>query len=105
MSRHTNTERGSNSLGCGLVLGFIAAFIIAWYFQYQICGPIDGRVDNAHWYHGLLHGWFAVPNWLFGLFSDQPRTIFQSGGGGWYQFWYLVGIGAIFGRSSSSNRH
>ncbi|MFZ1258304.1 MAG: hypothetical protein WAQ25_02435 [Candidatus Saccharimonas sp.] len=81
-------------------IALIVIGVILWWYLYQTSGPMDGRVDNTYWYHGVFHGFYAVPNWFVGLFSSEPRTIFQQGGGGWYQFWFIVGISGLMRISS-----
>ena len=77
------------------------------------CAPdgslIDGpgyqavcKSDPLGFWWGLWHGTIAPFAWLFSLFRADVGVYEYCNNGGWYDFGYMLGIGAILGGSSSS---
>ena len=98
-----HNQRGSAGLLVSVLVILFILSIIAFVWQRGFM-PHVGAGEMA-WWQGLVQGFFAVPNFIVNLFdSDKTLDIYQSGAGGWYQFWYLVGIGALFGSGGSSSR-
>lgn len=86
-------------IGVVLVLGIL---IVLWYFN----GPIVARSENtdkAVWYEGFINGFLAVPTFFVSLFNHDYGIYRSNNSGGWYNFWFLVGIGAMFGGSSRAS--
>lgn len=83
----------------------LAIYVIGFIWQYNSILPHSHLTDHTAWWHGLLHGMFAVPNFIVNLFNgDGTASIFQNGADKWYAFWYLVGVGGFAVGASSSSR-
>ena len=52
--------------------------------------------------HGLWHGTIAPVAWIVSLFSDTTAVYAIYNSGGWYDFGFLLGIGALSGTASRS---
>ncbi len=82
----------------GLVL-YVVVFLV--FINNWAASPVPGGNDN--FIYGLLQGIFAAPAFIVSLF-DPKIAIYQVGNiGGWYDFGFLVGIGAIFGGASNAS--
>ena len=68
--------------------------------NYEI--PGDTR-DVGFWY-GLWHGSIAPIAWLCSLFSHDIAIYAVYNNGGWYDFGFMLGIGALCGGSSSRKK-
>lgn len=56
----------------------------------------------AGFWRGLWHGIIIPISWLISLFSDSTAIYAVNNNGGWYDFGFMIGFGALF--SSSSRR-
>jgi hypothetical protein len=56
------------------------------------------------WY-GLWHGLIAPFSWIISLFSDSVAIYAIYNNGGWYDFGFILGIGALGGGASSGSRN
>jgi hypothetical protein len=64
----------------------------------------DQSGDLAGFWLGLWHGMIAVITFIISLFNDHVTVYEVHNNGGWYNFGFLIGIGAIFGGGGSSTR-
>ncbi len=102
-------SKRSSSAGIALAIlaGVIVAYLAVFIWEYTSIAPWIGTHNS--WNDGLWHGVFAGPNFLVNFFSGHAGSpLVATGGGGWYNFWFLLGIGAILGggsRSMSSRRN
>lgn len=53
--------------------------------------------DPAGFLAGLWHGFIAVLSFLIGLFTTRVRMYEIKNNGGWYDFGFLLGVGAFSG--------
>ena len=98
-----HNERGSVGIFVGLSIALIVLLVIGFFWQRGFM-PHVGAGEMA-WWQGFAQGVYAVPNFIVNLFDpDKTLEIYQSGAGGWYQFWWLVGAGALLGGGSSASR-
>jgi len=59
------------------------------------------RQPVGFWY-GLWHGMIAPIAWIVSLFSDDVAIYAIYNNGGWYDFGFILGIGALGGSASRS---
>ena len=59
--------------------------------SYQI---LSGHTSVGFWY-GLWHGMIAPFAWIVSLFSDSVAIYAVYNNGGWYDFGFILGIGAL----------
>lgn len=52
------------------------------------------RETVGFWY-GLWHGMISPISWLISLFSDEVTIYAIYNNGGWYDFGFMIGIGAL----------
>ena len=62
----------------------------------------DGRV--AGFWQGFWHGIISPFTFIISLFSDNVRPYEVHNNGGWYNFGFLLGAGALLGGGSSASR-
>jgi hypothetical protein len=62
--------------------------------------PMGAEGDPGFW-HGLLHGVIAPWSFLISLFSDQVRMYAFPNVGRWYDFGFLIGMGAWTGGAAA----
>ncbi len=53
--------------------------------------------------HGLWHGMIFPISFLISLFSDDVAVYAIYNNGGWYDFGFCIGCGALFGGSSKAS--
>lgn len=85
----------------------VVVLLVWWWLEWYLTSSIVARSDNtdtAVWYEGWLNGILAVPSFIASLFSDEYGIYRANNTGVWYNFWYLVGAGTLFG-SRSHARH
>ena len=59
--------------------------------------------DPYGFWGGLWHGMIAPFSWIGSLFSDEIAIYAYDNNGGWYDFGFVLGIGALgFGGGKSS---
>lgn len=59
---------------------------------------LEGHVYG--FWGGLWHGFIAVFAWIGSWFSDDIAVYAVNNNGGWYNFGFLLGIGALTGSAS-----
>ena len=86
-----------------IVAALIGLAVVGFFWQRGFMPHVGA--GSMEWWQGLMHGIYVVPNFIINLFTaDKTLDIYQSGAGGWYQFWFLVGSGAMFGGASSAGK-
>jgi len=60
---------------------------------------INTGIEPVGFWYGLWHGLIVFPAWVCSLFSDNVSIYAVYNNGGWYDFGFMLGIGAIFGGS------
>lgn len=95
-------ERGSAG-GLLLIALFIVLVLVVltWYFDSSYVASRANRNATAGWFAGLLNGLLAVPSFIASLFSDNYGIYRANNTGGWYNFWFLLGVGGVFGGAGS----
>jgi hypothetical protein len=90
------------SIGCasGLFGLIIYLLLFWWYANTVIARPEPTLYVNFFW--GLLHGIFAVPSFILSLFSDNVAIYQTPNSGGWYNFGFLIGVGAFTSSARAS---
>lgn len=53
--------------------------------------PKHNVAGNTNFIYGWVHGYYLIPEYLASLMSDK-LTIYQMGGGAWYNTGYLMGL-------------
>ena len=63
------------------------------------CAPNNERFETtpAGFWAGIWHGFIAWITFIIGLFTDSVRMYELNNNGGWYDFGFLLGLGAILG--------
>ena len=84
----------------------ICCFVLVW-----LSGCADtvsyGIVENIStvgFWHGLWHGMILPFSWIGSLFSEDISIYAVYNNGGWYDFGFALGTGAILGGSSSRKK-
>ena len=68
------------------LLFFIAAFIVAWFYNFQL--------DYEYsWYWMFFHGWLIIPSWIYSWFTDTKLCKPELYTSGYNFFWWLSVIG------------
>lgn len=60
--------------------------------------------DPVGFWHGLWHGVISPFAWLVSLFDEDVAIYAIYNNGGWYDFGFMLGIGAFGGSSRSSRK-
>jgi hypothetical protein len=68
--------------------------------------PIEECIVNTPYgfWGGLWHGMIAPFAWIGSLFSDDIAIYAVNNNGGWYDFGFILGIGALTGGSTSRSK-
>ena len=68
--------------------------------------PIEECIVNTPYgfWGGLWHGIVAPFAWIGSLFSDDIAIYAVNNNGGWYDFGFILGIGALTGGSTSRSK-
>lgn len=75
---------------------FVVWFILwIWFSQTIIPRPFPTPYDG--FWSGLAHGVFVVPDFILSLFNHRVAIYQTPNIGGWYNFGFLLGIGAFGG--------
>lgn len=59
-------------------------------------------IEPVGFLYGLWHGMILPFSWIISLFSKKVAIYAIYNNGGWYDFGFALGVGAIFGSSTSS---
>ncbi len=65
---------------------------------------LNTMTEPVGFWYGLWHGWIVGFAWICSLFSDNIAIYASYNNGGWYDFGFILGIGAFAGGSSSAAR-
>jgi hypothetical protein len=63
----------------------------------------ERAADPAGFWRGLLHGMIAIPSFIGMLFGAEINIYEVFNTGNWYNFGFLVGLGAFSGGSSAAS--
>lgn len=58
--------------------------------------------DKVGFWYGLWHGMIAPFSWVCSLFMDSVSIYATYNNGGWYDFGFILGIGALSSGSSKA---
>jgi len=61
-------------------------------------------VETYGFWSGLWHGIIAPFAWIGSLFSSEIAIYAVNNNGGWYDFGFIIGIGALTSSSTSATR-
>jgi hypothetical protein len=62
------------------------------------------EVNKAGFFLGLFHGFIAPVTFVLSLFLDDVAVYAVNNTGGWYDFGFLLGIGAFGGGSAKATK-
>ena len=60
--------------------------------------------DTVGFWHGIWHGMILPFAWLVSLFDSDVSIYAIYNNGGWYDWGFVIGIGALGGTSSASKQ-
>lgn len=60
------------------------------------------KMTTVGFWFGLWHGMILPFSWFISLFNDSTTIYAIYNNGGWYDFGFVLGCGALFGGSSSA---
>ena len=85
-------------------------FLIVCFFVTMLSGCADSvsfsvadSIQPVGFWYGLWHGMIAPISWFVSLFSDSTAIYAIYNNGGWYDFGFMLGIGA-FSSTVASHR-
>ena len=85
--------------------------MIVWVIVITLSGCADtvtfsmaNNIQPVGFWHGLWHGMIAPIAWFVSLFSDSTAIYAIYNNGGWYDFGFMLGVGA-FSLSSLTTIH
>ena len=84
-----------------MALAITALFALSGCADTVTPDQIDSMKPVGFW-HGLWHGMILPFAWLVSLFSDAAAIYATYNNGGWYDFGFVLGVGALGGGTSSS---
>ena len=59
-------------------------------------------LEEVGFWYGLWHGFIAPFSWVVSLFDSDTAIYAIYNNGGWYDFGFILGIGALAGGSSTA---
>ena len=59
------------------------------------------NIEPVGFWYGLWHGIILPFSWFVSLFSDSTAIYAIYNNGGWYDFGFILGVGALSGGGSS----
>lgn len=60
--------------------------------------------DPVGFFYGLWHGIIAPLTFIISLFTDQISVYAVNNAGGWYDFGFLLGVGAFSGGAGRASK-
>ena len=70
--------------------------------QPQVQACLEGYTYG--FWGGLWHGWIAPFSWVGSLFSDDIAVWAVNNNGGWYNFGFVLGVGALSGSGVATSK-
>jgi hypothetical protein len=70
-----------------------------------VLSPMNGSNKPAGFWYGLWHGSIAPITFVVSLFNENMNIYETNNNGGWYNFGYLLGVGAFTSSASSSTKN
>lgn len=83
-----------------LIIAIVLVSCVADSIDVQQCVPPD---PDGFWM-GLWHGSISPITFVFSLFMDDVAIYSVNNNGGWYDFGFVLGIGALGGGASSTSK-
>ena len=74
------------------------------------CADVSPHVEDCitsspyGFWGGLWHGMIIPFSWIGSLFSDDIAIYAYNNNGGWYDFGFILGLGALGGGSSKASK-
>ena len=65
---------------------------------------VAATMEPVGFWYGLWHGMILPFAWLVSLFDSDVAIYATYNNGGWYDFGFVLGVGALGGSSSSSRK-
>lgn len=62
------------------------------------------KADPYGFWSGLWHGMIVIFSWIGSLFTDDIAVYAVNNNGGWYDFGFVLGIGALGGTAGRSSK-
>ena len=78
-------------------------------FLFSSCADVSEHVnkcitsDACGFWHGLWHGMILPISWIVSLFDSDVAIYAYNNTGGWYDFGFIFGVGALGGSSTVSS--
>lgn len=78
-------------------------YLVLVVFLFTACADVSPHVetyitsDPHGFWGGLWHGMIVPFSWIGSLFSDDIAIYAYDNNGGWYDFGFILGIGALSG--------
>ena len=85
----------------------VLLLLVALTFSGCLPGPneLEGAATNpAGFLHGLWHGFIALFTFIGSLFTDSINIYEVHNNGGWYNFGFMLGIGAFSGGAAKGSK-
>lgn len=90
-------ERGVRPLV--LLAALLGALMMTGCADHVTFAEATARASVGFWY-GLWHGMLMPFAWVFSLFMDDVAIYAVYNNGGWYDFGFVLGVGALTGGGS-----
>ena len=86
------------------VILMVAVLLVILFSGCADVAPVCPEPDASLYgfWSGLWHGWVSVWAFIGSLFSDSIAVYAVNNTGGWYDFGFLLGIGAFAGGSQAT---
>ena len=62
------------------------------------------KLTQVGFWYGLWHGWIIGIAWIVSLFDDSIAIYAIYNNGGWYNFGFVLGCGALFGGTATARK-
>lgn len=85
-------------------------YILLVAFLFTGCADVSPHVETCitsdpyGFWGGLWHGMILPFSWIGSLFSDDIAIYAYNNNGGWYDFGFVLGLGALGGSSSKASK-
>jgi hypothetical protein len=86
-----------------LGLGILAALALTGCAD-SVNHTVAATMEPVGFWYGLWHGMILPFAWLVSLFDSDVAIYATYNNGGWYDFGFVLGVGALTGGSSSSRK-